>query len=194
MQIVAILIGLLIAVGIGWYVSRPLLQAKRLSSVDAPVLSMEVQRDSLYLQIRELDLDHATGKINTEDYQRTRSDLVAQAADLLRQIDGQAPVVTKEADLEAMIASRRKKQPVSKAAVDQPSGTALKSEGNDVEALIAARRKQPPAVKADADQQIEDAIKARRSEIVCPNCGKPATPEDVFCSRCGTALKQPQKV
>jgi hypothetical protein len=161
MQIVAILIGIILMAAAGWYVSRPLLQRKRLPAVDAPVQSMEVQRDSLYLQIRELDLDHATGKTNDEDYQKLRSELVAQAADLLRQIDGQKPTI---------------------------------APADDVEALIAARRKKQPIAPATADQQIEAAIKARRSSIVCPNCGKTATPDDVFCSRCGTALKQTQKV
>jgi hypothetical protein len=161
MQIVAILIGLVLVAGIGWYVSRPLLQAKRTSAVDAPVISMTVQRDSLYAQIRELELDHATGKINDEDYQQLRTTLVAQAADLLRQIDGQQPVVKKDADVEALIAARRKKQ---------------------------------PAPKANIDSHIEAAIKARRAGIVCPQCGKAATADDVFCSRCGTSLKQPQKV
>lgn len=161
MQIIAILIGIILLAAIGWYISRPLLQQKRLPASDAPLQSMEVQRDSLYLQIRELELDHATGKTNDEDYQHLRSDLVAQAADMLRQIDGQSPAVAKDTDVEALIAARRKKQPVS---------------------------------KANADQQLEAAIKARRSGAVCPNCGKLATIDDVFCARCGTSLKQPQKV
>jgi len=161
MQIIAILIGIILMVAVGWYISRPLLQRKRLPAVDAPVQSMEVQRDSLYLQIRELDLDHATGKTNDEDYQHLRSELVTQAADMLRQIDGQSPAATKDTDVEALIAARRKKQPAS---------------------------------KANVDQQIEAAIKARRSGAVCPTCGKLASIDDVYCSRCGASLKQPQKV
>ncbi|HZY45429.1 MAG TPA: zinc ribbon domain-containing protein [Anaerolineae bacterium] len=164
MQIVAILIGVFIAAGVGWYISRPLLQAKRMSTTDEPVQSMEVQRDSLYAQISELELDHATGKTNDEDYQQVRTGLVTQAANVLREIDGQSPSAkTQDADIEALIAARRK--------------TTVK-----------------PAGKADLDQQIEAAIKARRSGIVCPNCGKLATADDVFCSRCGTSLKIPQKV
>jgi hypothetical protein len=164
MEIAAILIGVIMAAGAGWYVSRPLLQTKRMPTTDAPIQSMEVQRDSLYAQISELDLDHATGKTNDEDYQQVRTGLVTQAADMLRQIDGQKPPA--------------------------------KTRDVDVEALIAARRKTTaqPAGKADLDQQIEAAIKARRSGIVCPNCGKLATADDVFCSRCGTSLKIPQKV
>ncbi len=52
--------------------------------------SLEAQRESLYTQIKELDLDHATGKVNDEDYTRLRADLVAQAAAVLKQIDGVA--------------------------------------------------------------------------------------------------------
>jgi hypothetical protein len=164
MQIVAILIGIIMAAGVGWYVSRPLRQTKRMPTTDAPVQSMEVQRDSLYAQISELDLDHATGKTNDEDYQQVRTGLVTQAADMLRQIDGQQPSVeARDADVEALIAARRK--------------TTTK-----------------PTVKADLDQQIESAIKARRSGLVCPTCGKLAAADDVFCSRCGTSLKIPQKV
>lgn len=165
MQIFAILIGIMLAAVVGWYISRPLLQAKRMPSTDSPVVSWEVERDSLYLQIRELDLDHATGKTNDEDYQQLRTALVAQAADMLRQIDGQQPPVsTRDGDIEALIAARRKKSA-------------------------------KPKSKVDLDQQIEAAIQARRSGgVVCPTCGKIAAPDDVFCSRCGAALKQPQKV
>ncbi len=164
MQITAILIGIIMAAGAGWYISRPLRQAKRMPATDAPVQSMEVQRDSLYAQISELDLDHATGKTNDEDYQQVRSGLVTQAADMLRQIDGQKPsATTQDADVEALIAARRK--------------TMVK-----------------PTAKVELDQQIEAAIKARRSGIVCPTCGKLAAADDVFCSRCGTSLKIPQKV
>src|SRR5512135_873618 len=162
MQITAILIGILILAVIGWYVSRPLLHAERASAADSPVASLEVQRDSLYAQISELDLDRATGKTNEEDYQRLRKDLVGQAADILRQIDGQVY-----------------------GASDQDA---------DIEAMIAARRKSKPAGRADLDQQLEDAIKARRTAIVCPKCGKSAAAGDTFCSRCGTALPQPQRV
>lgn len=162
MQITAILIGLLILAAIGWYVSRPLLQAKRAPTADSPVASLEVQRDSLYAQISELDLDRATGKTNEEDYQRLRKDMVGQAADILRQIDGQPPVAS--------------------------------DEDADIEAMIAARRKLKPASPANIDQQLEEAIKARRTAIVCPKCGKAAAAGDTFCSRCGTALPQPQRV
>ena len=188
MEILTIIIGLLLTVGVGWYIAQPLTRSKHaILSKDAGVTPLEVQRDLLYAQIRELDLDHATGKTNDEDHNRIRAELVAQAADILRRIDGLAAApkpaatgVTTDDDLEAAIAARRKK--------GQPNREA------ELEAAIAARRKTSPKAPANIDQQIESAIAARRSSapsLKCPNCNKPVTSEDVFCSKCGASL-QPQ--
>ena len=44
-------------------------------------------------------MDHATGKVNDEDYTRLRAELVAQAAAVLKQIDGVAQSLTGEQPL-----------------------------------------------------------------------------------------------
>jgi ribonuclease HII len=171
LDIIAILVGLIIFAAVAFYVSRPLLQARSAGNSVGDTLSLEAQRESLYTQIKELDLDHATGKVNDEDYARLRADLVAQAAAVLKQIDG---------------------------VVQQPAPTAVKvAAADDVEALIAARRKTrsiPAATPADAD--VEAAIAARRktaappaSELKCPQCGKPINADDAFCAKCGAALQ-----
>jgi hypothetical protein len=227
-QIIAILIGLVLLAAIAFYVSRPIVQQRR-GGTDATVMAtLEAHRDAVYSQIRELDMDHATGKMNDEDYQQARTDLVAQAAALLKQIDGvlAAPIVPASIavatlpaadDIEALIAARRK-APAQPAAAVKPA--AIQSDGDTVEAAIAARRKQvavasPPddvealiaarrksAAKPAVDD-IEAAIAARRKSTApapmstaplptaaaCPTCGKVITPDDVFCSKCGTPLK-----
>ena len=167
----AILIGLVLLAAIGFYVSRPLAQSRRASQAAGAVdtQSLEAQRESLYTQIKELDLDHATGKVNDEDYTRQRADLVAQAAAVLKQLDGVAP---------------------------QPALAAPAAQDN-LEALIAARRKTPstPVPKA-IDTDVEAAIAARRktaaptaSALTCPECGKLISADDAFCAKCGTALR-----
>jgi hypothetical protein len=146
-------------------------------------LSLEAQRESLYTQIKELDLDHATGKLNDEDYARLRADLVAQAAAVLKQIDGvtqspasatvkvAAPTPTAGTDdVEALIAARRKTRSTTAA----PTSAAPKTADADAEAAIAARRKTTaPAATA----------------LTCPQCGKPITADDAFCAKCGAALQ-----
>jgi zinc-ribbon domain len=195
-EILTIIIGLLLTVGVGWYIAQPLTQSKHaMLSKDAGVTPPEVQRDLLYAQIRELDLDHATGKTNDEDHNQIRAELVAQAADTLRRIDGLAALpepplpgaqpiaVTIDDDLEAAIAARRKKGQRVAAAPDREA---------ELEAAIAARRKTSPQAPANIDQQIELAIAARRSSappLKCPNCDRPVTSEDVFCSKCGASLQ-----
>ncbi len=175
MDIIAILVGLIIFAAVAFYVSRPLLQARSAGNSVGDTLSLDAQRESLYTQIKELDLDHATGKVNDEDYARLRADLVAQAAAVLKQIDGVA----------------QQPAPVVLKAVEPLTAT------DDVEALIAARRKTrsiPAATPADAD--VEAAIAARRktaappaSELKCPQCGKPINADDAFCAKCGAALQ-----
>lgn len=176
MELSALLIGIVILAGTAYFVSRPLLQAKRLAKAGgADASSLEAQRESLYTQIKELDMDHATGKVNDEDYTPMRAALVAQAAAVLKQIDGveatsvDSPVPVAKADeVEAMIAARRKTR----------SAPAAKTADADVEAAIAARRKTAPSVASAA---------------TCPKCGKPINADDAFCAKCGTAL-QPQVV
>jgi hypothetical protein len=135
----------------------------------------------LYTQIKELDLDHATGKVNEEDYTRLRADLVAQAAAVLKEIDGvvqqPAPIKaaspatsTAEDDLEALIAARRKPRSTTAAT----TSAAPKAVDTDTEAAIAARRKTAAPVA---------------SELTCPNCGRPISADDAFCAKCGTALQ-----
>ena len=91
MDLSALLIGIVILAGTVYFVSRPLLQSKRQTNAGgADVSSLEAQRESLYAQIKELDMDHATGKVNDEDYAPMRAELVAQAAAVLKQLDGVA--------------------------------------------------------------------------------------------------------
>ena len=179
MEILAILIGLVILAAIAFYVSRPLVQARRTANVDNTVaLTLEAQRESLYTQIKELDLDHATGKVNEEDYAPLRAELVTEAAAVLKQIDGvlqtPAPTPLKAAaagdDVEAMIAVRRK----TRSATAATTSAAPKTAEADLEAAIAARRKTAPS---------------NVSDLKCPTCGKPIQADDAFCAKCGTALR-----
>lgn len=176
MELSAILIGVVLLASVVYFVSHPLLPTKHLAKAgDVDAFSLEAQRESLYTQIKELDLDHATGKVNDADYVPLRAELVAQAADVLKKIDG-----------------------VGTAA---PAPLPLTAQTDDVEALIAARRKTRPASAAKpADADVEAAIAARRRTVTpavsaptCPKCGKPINAGDAFCAKCGTAL-QPQAV
>ena len=175
MELSALFIGIVILAGTVYFVSRPLLQAKRQTNAGgADASSLEMQREALYTQIKELDMDHATGKVNAEDYAPMRAELVAQAAAVLKQLDGVAvapatePAAAQTDEVEAMIAARRKPR----------SAAAAKTADMTAEAAIAARRKTSASSVTSS---------------TCPKCGKPISADDAFCAKCGTAL-QPQTV
>jgi hypothetical protein len=174
LEIMAMLSGLMILAAVAFYVGRPLMPSRRGANFGGDSLSLDAKRESLYTQIRELDLDHATGKVNDEDYARLRADLVAEAAAVLKQIDGVAqPVPTAAAatgDVEALIAARRK----TRSSTAAPTSVASKLSDADAEAAIAARRK---------------TVAPAASELKCPQCGKPISSDDAFCAKCGAALQ-----
>ncbi len=178
MEIIAILGGLILLAIVAFYVTRPLVAARRTAFSAGDTVTLEAQRDSLYTQIKELDLDHATGKVNAEDYDRLRADLVAQAAAVLKQLDGVTPQPAAQAvspapasdDVEALIASRRKTRSTTPAAAPAKA----KSDDADVEAAIAARRRSSPVTP---------------NAMTCPKCGKPINADDAFCAKCGAPLR-----
>jgi hypothetical protein len=178
LDIIAILGGLIMLAAIVVYVSRPL--RRRTVDASGDTMTLETQREALYTQIKELDLDHATGKVNDDDYARLRADLVAQAAAVLKQLDGIAlPAAASHTpvtdDVEALIAARRKTRSASAAPLAAaPPAAGAKSADADVEAAIAARRKTAAATSAAAK---------------CPQCGKPINADDAFCAKCGAALR-----
>jgi hypothetical protein len=174
MDILAILLGLVVAAAAVFFIVQPLRQARRTQAhVESQLDTLLARRESLFTQLRELDFDYATGKVVHADYSPLRDQLKREAADVLRQIDDLIGATAAETDIEQAIAARRKRKPV--AAADA-----------ELEAAIAARRRATPALTADA--QLEAVVAARRKTLACPNCGKPFQTGDAFCSRCGASL------
>lgn len=201
MDLIAILLGLVLAAGLVLFISRPLRQARQSGDAESRLDTLLTRRESLYTQIRELDFDHVTGKVTDIDHAPLRARLVDEAAEVLRQIDGltqQAPPAAGR-DVEAAIAARRKRQPAGDTDADleaaiaarrrhRPAAPASSAEA-DLEAAIAARRKRQPVTQASSvEADLEAAIAARRKTLTCSNCGKPVNAGDAFCAKCGTPI------
>ena len=182
MDILSILIGAALAALLVVFVSRPLWKARRVTRAESQLDTLQAQYESLLTQIREMDFDHATGKVTDEDHASLRESLVGEAAGVLQQIDAQfeampgARVETREDEIERAVAARR-----------QSKLAATASTGADLEAAIEARRKRKPALAA-MDDEIEAAIAAHRQALSCPACGKPIQAGDAFCPKCGAPL------
>jgi hypothetical protein len=195
MDIGSILLGVAVLVLAAFLISQPLLdrgqqRAKTLSEADR----LREHRDQLLVTLRDLDFDHASGKIQDEDYNPLRAKLVAEGAAVLKQLDELRPAASDrlESQLEQAIAARRQR-PVAAVAPAAPA--------DDLERAIAARRRGTapaagPTSPAPADD-IEQAIAARRkvrpaaesgAKIYCPQCGQAALAGDKFCAKCGAKL------
>lgn len=102
------------------YLVRPFVDSDSFQRRDpAPeVSSLLAERDRILNLISDLDLDYAMDKLDAEEYQSRRAELVQRGADILREIDelhspganGEAdsPLSERERALEMEIAERRR--------------------------------------------------------------------------------------
>ncbi len=110
------IIGILSAAALG-FVAYPLISARRhlyyledmLGLNDQKKLAyLYAKRSTVYDNLRDLDNEFAMGKLSETDHQRLREGLMAEAADVVRQID--AAQVRREVEdmIEGDAKSRRK--------------------------------------------------------------------------------------
>lgn len=81
----------LIFVSTIYYVLVPFLSKKVVSvSEDAAARTtvLELRKVNLYKQIREAEFEREMGLVNDEDFSRTKMDLVAEVAEIMRELDG----------------------------------------------------------------------------------------------------------
>lgn len=84
MEEALIALGLIAAVAV--LVSSPFW--RRAGETEDPVLAdLEARKEVKYRELRDLDLDHAAGKVGREDYDRQRASLRQEAIEILDRID-----------------------------------------------------------------------------------------------------------
>ncbi|MBL4888796.1 MAG: hypothetical protein JKX97_02100 [Candidatus Lindowbacteria bacterium] len=71
-----------LSVGIGFlaflFVVEPLLSKEKYTFFEGNTSSKHSEKDTLLSQIRDLDLEHEAGKIETTQYERLRNELIAE--------------------------------------------------------------------------------------------------------------------
>lgn len=165
MDIGSVFLGLALGLLIIFVVAQPFMEGrgvreKKLSETDALI----TDREQLLTALRDLDFDHATGKITDEDYAPQRAQLVAQSAAVLKQLDDLKPLGPR---------------PLA-AGPDESDDLAVLPIEDYIEAEIAARRQAGPA----HGQSLASAT----NTLACPQCGASAQIGDRFCPKCGTTL------
>jgi NADH pyrophosphatase NudC (nudix superfamily) len=110
MTIGSILLGLALLIVVGLILSKPLLTAgpQSTQSLDKR-RQLELRKEAFLAEIRRLDFDHETGNIPTDVYELQRTQLMNEAAVVLREMD-ELPAAAGEdiqAQIEAAVLQRR---------------------------------------------------------------------------------------
>lgn len=173
MDLGSILLGVALLLGVAFIVARPLLdRAEPGAPEPGQAETLLFEQDRVLSALRDLDFDHATGKLPDDDYAAQRARLVAEGTAVLKQLDAWTP----------------------SAASAAPATPDLDAE---LEAAIARRRSRPAPAPAAAPRQREAEIEAavakrRQAARFCSQCGQPLQPGDRFCGACGAAVKAEQ--
>jgi hypothetical protein len=106
------LVLLLLAAGLVFFIGEPLLAQRYLQPVETqpPTQAIErlnQQKESLYTAIQDLDFDYQTGKVDQRDHAELRRQLEGEAIETLRELDGIDPLAALDETLEQQIARLR---------------------------------------------------------------------------------------
>ena len=89
MDIGSILIILAITIVTVAFISKPLVEKRGyvVTDSDRRVSTLQAQRDQILTVLQELEMDHAMGKVEGEDYQSQRAAMVSRGAAVLKELD-----------------------------------------------------------------------------------------------------------
>ena len=123
-----ILLGLIVVVAA--FLAKPLFEnrATPVAAGDRRLSALQADREAILTMIREIEMDHAMGKIGADDYQAQRASLVARGSAVLREIDalgGAGAPGGMDAAIEAAVAARRSHAPAQSAGFCAHCGRAL---------------------------------------------------------------------
>jgi hypothetical protein len=84
----ALFVGVVLLVG--WFVTAPLRDSEPARGERAELVALRAARDAKLRELRDAQLDFATGKLAARDYELLDTTLRSEAADLLRRLEHEA--------------------------------------------------------------------------------------------------------
>lgn len=153
MDIGSIFVILAIAIFVGGYIARPLIEKRgfAVTKSDRQLSTLQAERDQILTVLQELDMDHAMGKVDGEDYQAQRSILVWRGAAVLKKLDLLAGDAIQ-----------------SDAGKDQADFATMKLE-EQIEEAVSQMRSESPELEASFCSQCGTALES--GDRFCANCG-----------------------
>jgi hypothetical protein len=106
MSVGSVLVGLVLLLASTLVISRPWWRSRQSRPAAAtPRIPLTEERDAIYETLANLDFDHSIGKVGDDDYAVVRGQLMAQAVEVLRQLDAEGADI--DAKIEEMVRARR---------------------------------------------------------------------------------------
>ena len=168
MELSSLFVALALTLLVAAFVARPLLERLNHGSDAAEAAdALIAQREAVLTELRDLDFDHATGKVGEADYAEQRARLVAKGAVILRELAGRTSVSAAPANHAV-----------------EPGASAHDTLDDEIEQLIVARR----AARQDAVAHTPLPAAPGPLTQTCPHCAARIVPSDRFCAKCGTKL------
>ena len=129
--------------------------------------NLVVQRDATYSAIKDLENDHAMGKLSDGDYRSLRAKYETKAVAILQELDS----------------------------MNGPKSNSAVSQDEAIEREVGRLRRASvtgKCPKCGTPHAAEDVFCAKCGTslrgVRCPSCGKRAALGDKFCSKCGNAI------
>lgn len=150
MEFSSIMIVIFIFILSGVFIMRPFLveEKKPKRSGSSKTDSLVAEKERLLLAIEELDLEYELDKISVQEHNRNRDILLAEAADVIKQLD----------KIQKPVSSKKKKTSTSTKADD------------DLERLINERRQQLKDEKSLKCHSCDQAVS--EGAQFCSHCGE----------------------
>lgn len=168
MELSSLFVALALTLLVAAFIARPLIERLNDKSDMAEAAdALIAQREAVLTELRDLDFDHATGKVGEADYAEQRARLVAKGAVILQELAGRTSAPA---------------SPGNHAV--EPRSSAQDTLDDEIEQLIAARR----AARHQAVAQTPLPVAPDPLTPTCPHCAARIVPGDRFCAKCGTKL------
>ncbi len=127
------------------------------------------QRDATYLAIKDLENDHAMGKLSDADYRTLRAKYETKAVAILQELD-------------SLNGARASRVAVTDEVIEREVGRLRR-------ASVASSTQCPKCGTPHAPEDVFCAkCGASLRGVRCPACGKRAALGDKFCSKCGSPI------
>jgi rubrerythrin len=192
-QLLFFLIAIFICLATAIFISAPFWRSRSLLAMSPSTPSLPEdrealleRREALLRELKDLEFDHQTGKIDTEDYRQMRTVTAAAASEVLRKLETGSPPASSTASSAHRSVSIRRVEAEAEAEVliarARRRGMARKL---DEGSLNGASGAPVPAWANGSSSQIPQGWR-------CAACGRSMGEDDRFCATCGTARPEAQ--